>query len=132
MAQRLLLRRRPLNSPLPLPLPLIPHLHTQSVDPLRDGVPTLQSHLFLVRPRQLLHCLRDSVGIDGGQIVQPERDRDGQRDIELFLSGVVDDVFYFEFGESAAGEQVGVYGCDDWVFDCDDLYDGAFFFFRGC
>ena len=39
-------------------------------------------------------------------------------------------MFYFEFGESAAGEQVGVYGCNDWVFDCDDLYDGAFFFFE--
>ena len=39
-------------------------------------------------------------------------------------------MFYFEFGESAAGEQVGVYGFDDWVFDCYDLYDGALFFFE--
>jgi hypothetical protein len=36
------------------------------MDPCRDGVPTLQSHLFVVRTRQLLHRVRDPVGIDGG------------------------------------------------------------------
>jgi len=104
MAQRLLLRRRALNSPLPLPLPLLAHLHPQSVDPRRDGVPALQPHLFVVRARQLLHRVRDPLRVDGGQVVQFERDRGCECDIELFLSGVVDDVFYPEFGESAAGE----------------------------